>query len=156
MAKLQRFGEENTCYHVVTTTRDRDPLFRDPANADLVVAALQHLRRRCYLLAFVVMPDHVHALIVPRDDHTISQIMKSLKGYTSRALNARNGRRGALWQQSFYDRIIRSDKQLWDTIEYIHNNPVAGGLVETPEAYDFSSAGRDSTVDLAEFFGESR
>ncbi|MEX1253820.1 MAG: transposase [Dehalococcoidia bacterium] len=154
MAKLHRYGEENTCYHVVTTTRGRDPLFRDPSNAGIVVAALQHLRRRCYLLAFAVMPDHVHALIVPRDDYTSSQIMQGLKGYTSRVLNARAGRRGSVWQQSFYDRIIRNDKQLWDTIEYVHNNPVAGGLSVIPETYDFSSAGRDSTVDLAEFFGQ--
>lgn len=154
MTKLRRFFEDNTCYHVVTTARGRGQVFADPHNAQLIVDALQHLRRRCHLLAYAVMPDHVHAVVAPKNGEVIPRIMKSLKGYTSRLINARAERRGPLWQQSFYDRMIRSERQLWQTIEYVHNNPVAAGLVEAPEGYRFSSAGRDRSVDLAEFFGQ--
>ena len=115
---------------------------------------IQFLRGRAFVLAYAAMPDHVHLLLVPKEGHTISDVMKSLKGFTARIINVRLAQRGALWQQSFYDRIVRSDEQLWQTIEYIHHNPVAADLVERAEDYSFSSAGRESTVDLEDYFRE--
>ena len=78
--------------------------------------------------------------------------MQSLKGYTSRIINAKAGRRGPLWQRSFYDRMIRDEPQLLQAIEYVHMNPVVVGLVEDVEAYEFSSAGRPDSVDLEAFY----
>jgi putative transposase len=75
---------------------------------------------RALVIAYVVMPDHFHALVAPRTPWTISKVMLSIKGYTSRVLNDRNGERGRLWQPGFYDRVIRSESQLWACIDYIH------------------------------------
>ncbi|OGO51991.1 MAG: hypothetical protein A2148_04090 [Chloroflexi bacterium RBG_16_68_14] len=95
MARLHRFLLDNQCYHVITTTRDRAPLFRDAASARVVMDALQFVRReRVYVLAYVVMLEHMHALVVPKAGLTISQVMQTIKGYTARAINARNGKRG--------------------------------------------------------------
>jgi putative transposase len=152
MSRLIRLLLEGHCYHATTRTRHSAPVFRDPTSARLLVDALQFLRRdRAYLLGYAVSPDHFHAVLVPRGDRTISQIMQTVKGYTSRAINARNGQRGTLWQVSFYDRVIRDEAHLVDTLEYIHRNPVVAGLVSMPEEYPFSSAHPEAQTDLASF-----
>jgi len=153
MSKLQRFNDENTCYHVTTSTQGRRTVLSDAENAHVVVQALQFIRgQRAYLLAYTVMPDHVHAVLVPRNGYTVSQVMQTVKGYVARTINARNGQRGKLWQQSFYDRMIRDEQQLFEAIEYVHMNPVVAGLVVDAEAYEFSSAGRPESVDLETFY----
>ena len=152
MSKLHRFIEENAGYHVVSTTHWRAPVFRDAENAVVVVDALQHIRGRCYLLAYAVMPDHVHAVIFPKANRAISSLMQSLKGYSSRRINLLSGRRGPLWQQSFFDRMIRNERELFETINYIDMNPVVAGLVVQPEDYEFSSALRPELTDLDAFY----
>ncbi len=152
MAKLNRFLLDNQSYHVVSTTRDRARVFLDPDCASLVVEALQFLRReRAFVLAYVVMPDHFHGLLVPRGGATISQAMQSIKGYTARRVNELLGRRGPLWQRSFYDQMIRDERDLVTTVEYVHMNPVVAGLAEEPGAYPFFSAGREDLIDLNAF-----
>jgi REP element-mobilizing transposase RayT len=88
------------------------------------------------------MPDHLHLLLIPKGERTLSAIMKSIKGYSSREINKLTGRAGPLWQQSFYDRMIRSESQLRSVIEYIEQNATKAALSDTPEAYPFSSAGK--------------
>ncbi len=77
--------------------------------------------------------------------------MQSIKGYSARAVNAAQGRSGALWQRSFYDRVIRDERQLIETLEYVHRNPVEAGLAVAPEEYAFSSAHSEAETDLELF-----
>ncbi len=152
MAKLHRFLLEKQCYHVVSTTRDRVSVFLDPDCASLVVEAVKFVRReRAYVLAYVVMPEHLHGLLVPRDGTSISQVMQSIKGYTARLVNEKLDRRGPLWQRGFYDRMIRDERQLMEEVNYVHMNPVVAGMVEDAEAYPYSSARQDDLVDLGAF-----
>jgi hypothetical protein len=80
--------------------------------------------------------------------------MQSMKGYTSRRINLMSHRQGPLWQQSFFDRLIRNEKELFETINYVDMNPVVAGLVERPEEYGFSSALRPELTDLDAFFAD--
>jgi len=115
---------------------------------------LQFVRaKRAYLLAYAIMPDHLHLVLALREGYTVSSVLQTIKGYTARVINARNGARGPLWQRSFYDRMIGDEQGLWDILEYVDNNPVVAGLVEKPEDYAYSSAGRPEMVDLQEFYG---
>ncbi|HLF72644.1 MAG TPA: transposase [Dehalococcoidia bacterium] len=153
MTKLNRFVLENHCYHVTSATRGREPIFADERAATILQDALQFVRReRAFVLAYAIMPDHFHALIAPRAPFTVSQVMQSLKGFASREVNRLNDTKGPIWQQSYYDRIIRDERQLADTIEYIHMNPVKDGLVARPEDYRFSSAAPDAETDLEAYF----
>ncbi|HKJ28450.1 MAG TPA: transposase [Anaerolineales bacterium] len=78
---------------------------------------------------FVVMPNHVHGLIeiMPNEiksRHGLSDIMNGYKSRTTRLVNRIRDTKGVpLWQRSFYDRIIRDEKQLLTVIEYIRQNP---------------------------------
>lgn len=80
------------------------------------------------LFAATVMPDHVHTILRPKAGVSLPRITKGVKGVTARLINARRGRRGALWQDESYDRIIRDDKEMGEKTEYIFNNALKRGL----------------------------
>jgi putative transposase len=111
------------------------------------------------LLGYVVMPDHLHLLIWPHGQATISDIMRDLKKFTAVRLirqaevenrrewltafnqaGSRTGRsQNKVWQDSFWDRIIYSEKMLRQELNYIHHNPLRTGLVDSLEVYPYSS-----------------
>ena len=80
--------------------------------------------------AFVVMPNHVHAIMRPFDDHAPEKILQRHKQWTSRQVNKRTGNSGSLWQQESYDRIIRDSEHLWRVLQYIGKNPSKAGIGE--------------------------
>src|ERR1700687_2029258 len=117
VSALRRYIEDGYVYHVSSATHEGRPVFRSDAAAKILLAAIGFQRpERAMALAYVVMPDHFHLLVAPCLPLTISRIMQSIKGYTSRVLNECLGQRGRLWQPSFYDRVIRSEPQLWDCV----------------------------------------
>ncbi len=91
------------------------------------------------LLAYVVMPDHVHLLVVP-GRLGLGYFMRLVKGRFARYWNQYEGQLGALWQERYYETVIRTDAGLKRCIDYIHQNPVAAGLSEDAGAYPYSSA----------------
>jgi len=92
------------------------------------------------LFAWVVMPNHVHALVLPYPGVLLSKIVQTWKGYGAHAINQHLGRTGKLWQRDYYDRYMRSDRHFRASIEYIEMNPVKAGLVGAPHEYRWSSA----------------
>ena len=97
-------------------------------------------RYEFHLLSFVIMPDHFHAIVVPRPGDTISQVMRFIKGRYARLHNERVPAFGAVWQPSFFDRAVRREEDLFQFIDYIEDNPVKAGLVLDPKDYPFCSA----------------
>jgi REP element-mobilizing transposase RayT len=110
-------------------------------------------KERAMVLAFCVMPEHMHLFLAPRQPFTLPQVMQSIKGYSSRLINLDRGSSGPLWQPRYYDRIIRGERQLRETIDYIEQNPMKEGLSEDPPSYPYSSAGRPHLTDLVEYLG---
>lgn len=92
--------------------------------------------RYYYLCAVQVMPDHVHLLLRPRKGFTLSRILEGIKGVSARRLNVRRGGGGSLWQDESFDRIIRSEKEFKETLDYMFRNPVSRGLTNDPLNYD--------------------
>jgi REP element-mobilizing transposase RayT len=116
---------------------------RDSRVACVVGNALLHgetVRRFYQLHAWVVMPNHVHAIFQP---HTaVPATMRWLKGRTGRVANRILGRTGMpFWQDESFDHWIRSAEELRYLIEYVENNPLKAGLVEAKEQWRWSSAG---------------
>ena len=81
------------------------------------------------------MPDHVHILLIPKENYTLSRIMKGIKGVSARKLNVKNKTFGSIWQNEYYDRIIRSEKDLLEKLNYMFYNPVKKKLVSNPLNY---------------------
>jgi len=89
--------------------------------------------------AWVVMPNHVHLLILPRV--SLPQITRWIKGRTAREANRLLGRTGQpFWEPESYDHWVRSEKELHQIEHYIEQNPVAAGLAIAPEDWLWSSA----------------
>ena len=118
----------------------------DPEDRTLALSAIRHWDSvRWSVCAAVVMPDHVHALArpLPLDSNTLaggafwnlSELLKSVKGFSSNQINRRKGRKGVFWQDESYDRIVRDDAEFQEKWEYIRTNPVRAELAKTPEEY---------------------
>ncbi len=116
-------------------------LLREPAHAQTVENALLHFDGQRYrLLAWAVMPNHVHVLIETQAGHALADVVQSWKSFTAKAINQALGRQGALWQREYFDRYIRDERHLQAMIEYIDNNPVKAGLVKMASDWRFGSA----------------
>ncbi len=107
-------------------------VLKDSSNAKIVADALRHFDGKWYEIAsFVVMPNHVHVMFRPLGRHTLVKIVKSWKGFTAREINKRIGKTGALWQDEYWDRLIRSERHFSKVEEYIRENPVNARLKES-------------------------
>src|SRR6516164_8939901 len=95
-------------------------------------------QHRFLLTAWVFLPDHWHAIIMPPYPSTISVVMESIKVSSTRHINKLRGDRGLLWQGRFFDRALRTVKEYHEKVEYIHLNPVKRGLVTKQEEWKWS------------------
>ena len=113
-----------------------------PDVADMVAEALLHSHEEEYLLdEWVVMPNHVHLILWPMPNHSVSDILRSRKRHTARQANLILGRTGeSFWQHESYDHWIRNDEEKSRIRRYIRHNPVKAGLCQSPEEWRWSSA----------------
>jgi REP element-mobilizing transposase RayT len=97
--------------------------------------------RKLTLYAAVNMPDHVHALVQPltlphrSGVFDLAEIIHSVKSFSVHQINRQRGRRGSLWQDERYDRIVRDEEEFLEKWQYIMNNPVKQDLVQRWEDY---------------------
>lgn len=96
-------------------------------------------------LGYVIMPSHFHGLFGFKGIENLSNFMHCFKGITSKKIKGLNlvelnSNDFKLWKPRFDDLIIKSSKQFKIKMEYIHNNPVRGGLVKKAEDWPYSSA----------------
>ena len=156
-----RYGEAGVIY-IVTKCREqtRSLDLSLPLVAKLIVKALLIARtmERCYLLAWCLMPEHIHMLVSPRaveeaEGPTVgarssgrpplpplSRFVADWANSAAHLVNRSLRQNGSLWQEGFHDHATRRDERLQDVVSYIHYNPVRRGLVETAEQWPWSSA----------------
>jgi len=119
-----------------------DAWLKNPEVANVVQNALLYFDSQRYRLpSWVIMPNHVHALLVPSRGHSLSSILHSWKSFSSNQANKVLGRSGEFWQEDYFDRYIRNAKHFGDAVDYIENNPVKAGLCLRKADWRFSSAG---------------
>lgn len=113
----------------------------DPRIASLVQNALLEFDGKRYrLIAWIIMPNHVHILIQNLPGHSISRIMHSIKSFTAHEANKLLDREGSFWFKEYFDRYIRSGRHLRATLRYIEENPVKARLCAQAEDWEFGSA----------------
>src|SRR5271165_3025048 len=111
---------------------------RTPRIGAMVQSALLFFDGTRYRLhAWVVMPNHVHALFTPCHSFSLSGILHSWKSYTAKEANKILGRQGQFWQEDYFDRFIRDDDHFAAARAYIENNPVNAALCSRPEEWPF-------------------
>jgi putative transposase len=143
MPNFRRYYVPEAIYFIVAVTRDRQPIFADEVNVDLLYRVLRRIKRTkpFALFAHSFIPDHVNLLLKPTGEANISRIMLSLKrSFTLAYKRLHEIETGlSLWQPRFWDHVIRDEDDLRRHIDYIHYNPVKHGFVERPEDYTHSS-----------------
>jgi REP element-mobilizing transposase RayT len=111
-----------------------------PDAAKLVEDTLRFFHDQRYgLRAWVVMPNHVHALFKVNTT-PMSEILEGWKKYTAKQVNKLLRRRGQFWQDDYWDTYVRDEEHERNTVRYIENNPTKAHLVLDPKAWPWSSA----------------
>ncbi|MTB52265.1 transposase [Lewinella sp. W8] len=129
----------------------------DPTVAGILFKYLLNLDGNGFsIVAFCIMPNHLHLLLslgtqlydksgrlkstelTEKEYKPLHEIMKGIKGGSARQINLYLGRTGPLWQKDSYDRLIRDERSLQNSLGYILNNPVKAGIVENSSDYEFT------------------
>ncbi|MFY9853871.1 MAG: transposase [Terracidiphilus sp.] len=114
-------------------------LFQSERNAMLLVDVLRsYVAARKFLLHdFVIMPDHLHLLMTVHGDMTIEKAMQLIKGRFSYLLKREFQYVGEVWQRGFSETRADNEESLFRYREYIAQNPVKAGLVESSGQYPY-------------------
>lgn len=132
--------QKSDAAHFVTF-RTRDNFILPPNARDLALRHCLHDHEKCIQLhAVVIMPNHVHLLFTPLrdengDSYTLATIMNGIKGASAHSINKLLGRKGSLWQDESFDRVMRSADDLADKILYVIANPIRSRLASHPDEY---------------------
>ena len=135
--------------HFVTgNVHKRLPIFRKETACRAFLEELQNLKikRECKLIAFVVMPDHIHLIVNPRDGE-IREWTGALKSLSAKRLVEiapkdlflKTDGENQVWQESFKALPLWSNWMIWQKINYIHNNPLKAGLADSAKDYQWTS-----------------
>jgi len=159
------FTDQHYAYFIAWTVVEWLPLFDQGSYRKIVLDALYYLRRNknTQLNAFVVMPTHLHAILWPEIDVSLSDVTRDFKRFTSREISreaklqnamefievfkrARNENRAQdvstyqVWQEGSHPEAIFTEKFARQKMDYIHMNPIRDGLVEEATEWPYSSA----------------
>ena len=104
---------------------------KDDRIAGLVADALKHFDGERYdLVAWCVMPNHVHVVVKPRVGHELPDILHSWKSFTAHEANKILKRKGQFWEEEYYDHLIRDEGDFGRCVEYVLANPEKARLKE--------------------------
>ena len=107
-------------------------LLRRPDCAALAANTLRHFDgERVGMIAFVIMPNHVHAVFVQHPAWPLEVILGSWKGFTARGINKLLGRSGRFWQRDYFDRLVRDETHFRNCVRYVRRNPAKAKLGQT-------------------------
>lgn len=137
-----RISIANGVYLVTVTTLERRKLFADFGAGCAVAGCFEdaHLLGDAKMLAWVLMPDHVHWLLQLGEQDELSVVVSRLKSASARHANRALCRTGAVWAKAFHDHALRGEDDLQDTARYVVANPLRAGLAARLGNYPFWNA----------------
>ena len=141
MPRNARCVEPGLAYHVTQRGTNRERVFLAVADYKLYLELLRTELARAHVevLAYCLMSNHAHLVVVPRAADALGALFRRVHGRYAQYANVRRGRTGHLWQQRFFS-CPMSEGHLWSGIGYVERNPCRAGLVASPEQYRWSSA----------------
>lgn len=152
---------DETFFFITTTVVKFLDVFKYPECCELLIKSILHYQKRYQfkILGYVIMPSHFHWIIqVDPVYGSVSDLMRDIKKYSAwdimdlienqtdfskvfynEAVEYSDQKR-KFWMKRFDDNVIRTKKEFYEQLKYIHNNPIKAGLVWKPEDYKYSSA----------------
>ena len=141
MARLPRIDIAGVPQHVIQRGNNRLPCFLDDDDRHCYLRCLHDalVRFGCDLHAYVLMTNHTHLLMTPRDVGALSRFMHTFSRNYVGMFNARHGRTGTLWEGRYKACLVDSERYSLACYRYIELNPVRARMVKDPAAYRWSS-----------------
>ena len=152
---LIRIDKESEYHFTTFNANQKHHILIHQGVPEMLLDHLEQVRSKfdVRIFAFVVMPNHMHIIWYASSDIGIVKTVKQYKGSSGRrivpvlredpdfenVLIARPNGTNALWQRSFYDYNLTSERKFREKVEYIHANPVKWGLVDDPGDWPWSS-----------------
>ena len=141
MARFARVVVPDVPHHVTQRgNRQGDVFFSDADRLDYLSLLSKYLDKyKPQLLAYCLMNNHVHLILVPPDAAALGWMLRDTHMTYTRHVNSRQGFAGHLWQGRFFSCPL-DETHLWSAVRYVECNPVRAGLVQHAEDYQWSSA----------------
>ncbi|GHU21801.1 hypothetical protein FACS1894172_11540 [Spirochaetia bacterium] len=131
-------------YHVTSEVNRRAFELAPQADKELFLAVIAEAKNKKQfkfeLWNFCIMANHFHFLITPHDGQSLSVIIKWIKMVFAIRWNKAHNQTGHFWGDRFYSRVISDERDFWSVYDYIDRNPVAAGLVASPEEWCYGGA----------------
>jgi putative transposase len=142
MGRLTHRTSPGWTYFVTTKAWQNASVFHVQETAEIVVSKILEYRDRgSYLLhEFVLMPDHLHLILTPTVSVSLEKAIQLIKGGSSHEIHRVRGNKMQIWQSGFHESKVVDWADFKKKADYIHFNPVAAKLVESPENWQYSSA----------------
>jgi putative transposase len=162
MKRFRICPEETTLYYSTCTIVNWLPIFQSEMYFQTVIDSLNfcRLNKGLYLLAYVIMPTHLHLVTANSEQTTLSEIMRDFRQFTAKQIRKLLEMEGRtiflnlfakaaenltkqeykIWADDFHPVALKSDRWVRQKVDYIHYNPVRKGFVELPEHWKYSSA----------------
>lgn len=141
MARLPRFTLPGIPQHIIQRGNNREPCFYAEEDyyryQDNLLEAVK--KNQAEIHAYVLMTNHVHLLVTPQHEHSITHMMQDLGRKYVRYINHTYKRTGTLWEGRFKSCLVDSDTYLLTCMRYIELNPVRANMVTHPSEYRWSS-----------------
>ena len=137
MPRRPRIHVDNVPLHIVQRGHNREPCFFNEADylayRHWLGAALTE--NNCQLHAYVLMTNHVHLLLTPKNAESVPKLIISLGRRYVQYINTTYGRTGTLWDSRYKSSLIQAETYLIECMRYIELNPVRAAMVEDPAHY---------------------
>ena len=157
MARIARAAAGGVCYHVVNRGNRRATVFHTRSDYEFFVQLMQRAcdRTPMRVLAYCLMPNHVHFVLWPHSDGDISRWLHWLFTCHVVRYNKIRGTTGRVWQGRFKAFPIEQDRHLLAVLRYVERNPVRASLVPSAIDWEWSSVARGAVDAPSDLISES-
>jgi len=142
LKRLRSVWLDNPVYFVTTCVAQRRPILANSASHEIIRSEFtdMHSRHGWYIGRYVVMPDHVHFFARPTEASAkpMSLAVGKWKEWTAKRIVRELGIRAPIWQKEFFDHLLRSRESRTKKWDYMIQNPVRAGLVNSAEDWSFT------------------
>ena len=141
MARLPRIVIPNQPLHIMHRGNNKQAIFRSDDDMIRLKEDIAHALSKsdCALHAYVVMTNHLHFLITPKDKQQLAMFMQIMANRYVRYYNTSHHRTGTIWEGRFKSCLVDSDHYLFALYKYIEMNPVKANMVDDIADYQWSS-----------------
>lgn len=163
MPRLARVVAAGYPHHVVQRGNNREKVFdcNDDRKKYLSLIKKYSIKWDCKIMAYCLMSNHVHMLIRPQENITLSKMMQGISLCYTQYFNRLYKRTGRLWESRYHSSPVEDYGYLWAVARYIEQNPVRAGIVQSVSDYSYSSAiahihGNDDEILGEDLFDENQ